>query len=204
MDQLGLRQTDIAAHSRGGAVAITLATLHPERVRSLVLFAPANPFCNRSRTILRFYRSMLGQSFARLVPWLPRIVKACALGRMYGDHHRVPADALAGYTDGLDRAGTIEHVMRIVRSWAADMTWLESQLERLAELPILLIWGDRDRAVGLDSGMELQKRLGQAHLCQLDGVGHIAFEEVPEMVNPIVDRWLLWIAKTPEGKTVWA
>ena len=81
--------------------------------------------------------------------------------------------------------------MRIVRSWAADMEWLEGRLGRLANLPVLLIWGDRDHAVGLESGFELQRRLGGAHLCRLAGVGHIPFEEVPELVNPMVNRWLL-------------
>lgn len=200
MDALGLEQADIAAHSRGGAVAITLATLYPQRVRSLVLFAPANPFCDRSRTILRFYRSLAGRGFARLVPLLPARVKACALGRMYGDRQRVPADALPGYTRGLGLPGTIEHVMRIVRSWKADMVWLERRLGRLGDLPVLLIWGDRDRAVGLESGLELQRRLGRAQLCRLDGVGHIAFEEVPELVNPIVRRWLAHLEQGPGAR----
>ena len=204
MDALGLEQADIAAHSRGGAVAITLATLYPDRVRSLVLFAPANPFCDRSRAILRFYRTRIGRGFARIVPWLPTKVKACALRRMYGDHRRVPADALQGYTVGLGLPGTIDHVMRIVRTWTTDMTWLERRLERLADVPVLLIWGDRDRAVGLESGLELQRRLRGAHLCRLDGVGHIAFEEVPELVNPIVSRWLQWVGRGPGGSPAWS
>ncbi len=190
LDCLGLEQADVAAHSRGGAVAMTLATMHPERVRSLVLFAPANPFCGRSRGMLRFYRSRFGRMFARVVPWLPRGVKAIALQRMYGDRRRVPSDALRGYIDGLRVPGTIEHVLGIVRSWASDMRWLERRLERLRSLPVLLIWGDRDRAVGVESGYELQRRLGEAQLRLLRGVGHIAFEEVPELVNPMVARWL--------------
>ena len=44
MDSKGVAQTDIVGTSHGGSVALMLASLHPERVRSLVLHAPANPF----------------------------------------------------------------------------------------------------------------------------------------------------------------
>ncbi len=39
LDSLGLDETDIVAHSHGGAVALMLAALHPQRVRTLILFA---------------------------------------------------------------------------------------------------------------------------------------------------------------------
>ena len=190
MDELGIERADIAAHSRGGAVAMTMATLFPERVRSLVLFAPANPFCDRSVSIRRFYGSRFGACFARLVPYLPNQLKMMALGRMYGDPRRVPADALPGYINGLELPGTIDHVLRILETWTADMRLLERGLAALQTLPVLLIWGDRDRAVGLDSGYELQRRLGDADLRTLPGVGHIPFEESPEAVNTIVTEWL--------------
>ena len=190
MGELGLDCADIAAHSRGGAVAMTMATLFRDRVRSLILFAPANPFCDRSVGIRKFYGSRLGARFARLVPHLPERFKLMALGRMYGDPRRVPADALSGYIDGLELPGTIDHVLRILETWTADMRLLERSLALLQTLPVLLIWGDRDRAVGPDSGYELQRRLGGADLRMLPGVGHIPFEESPETVNTIVTEWL--------------
>lgn len=201
MRELGIECADIAAHSRGGAVAMTLATLFRTRVRSLILFAPANPFCDRSVGIRKFYGSRLGVRFARLVPHLPRKLKSIALGRMYGDPRRVPADALPGYTNGLEVPGTIDHVLRILQTWTVDMRLLERSLAALSSLPVLLIWGDRDRAVGLDSGYELQRRLGNADLRMLPGVGHIPFEEDPEAVNMIVTEWLGRVgvqASTPE------
>jgi pimeloyl-ACP methyl ester carboxylesterase len=44
MDALDLAEADFVAHSHGGAVALMLTALHPRRVRSLILFAPANPY----------------------------------------------------------------------------------------------------------------------------------------------------------------
>jgi pimeloyl-ACP methyl ester carboxylesterase len=71
------------------------------------------------------------------------------------------------------------------------MRLLRSALAGLAEKPTLLIWGDRDRAVGLKSARELQRTLPQSSLLVLPGVGHIAFEETPEICNQAMRDWLM-------------
>jgi 4,5:9,10-diseco-3-hydroxy-5,9,17-trioxoandrosta-1(10),2-diene-4-oate hydrolase len=191
MDAVGLDEADIAAHSHGGAIAMMFAARHPERVRRLVLFAPANPFCDLGHQLIRFYQTRAGIWLAKQIPWLPRLLKATALSRMYGDPSRVSLDALDGYTAGLRVPGTIDHVLQIVQRWFVDMRLLHSALAKLATKPTLLIWGDRDRAVGLSSARELQRSLTQSSLLVLPGVGHIAFEEMPDLCNQAMRDWLL-------------
>ncbi len=188
MDALAIEVADIAAHSHGGAVALMLAARHPARVRRLVLFAPANPFCDLGKQLIAFYRTHVGMWFARCIPQLPRRLHKTALSRMYGDPTRVRAGDLEGYTDGLNR-DAIEHVLGIVGRWGADMASLRIALAGLVGLPTLLIWGDRDRAVGLLSGRQLAEALG-AHLMVLPGVGHLPFAEMPEVCNRAVREWL--------------
>ncbi len=191
MDALGLDEADIGAHSHGGAVAMMLAARHPRRVRSLILFAPANPFCDLGRQLIHFYQTRFGVWLARQIPHLPRRLKATALSRMYGDPARVVDGALEGYTAGLQVPGTIDHVLQIVRRWSADMSLLRSMLSKLSGKPTLLIWGDRDRAVGLSSGRQLERMLPQSSLVVIHGAGHIAFEEMPEICNQTMREWLL-------------
>ncbi len=183
MDALGLSEADLAGHSHGGAVSLALAARYPGRVRRLILFAPANPFCNHGQRLIRFYTSRIGGVFARLIPVLPLWTKRIALRRMYGDPARVAVDALDGYTAGLSVRGTIDHVLSIVRRWTQDMAHLRSALPALVQIPALLIWGDRDRAVGLDSARQLQRLLLRSSLIVLPGVGHIPFEETPGACN---------------------
>jgi 4,5:9,10-diseco-3-hydroxy-5,9,17-trioxoandrosta-1(10),2-diene-4-oate hydrolase len=190
MNAVGLEEADIAAHSHGGSVAMMLAARHPERVGRLILFAPANPFCDLGHQLIRFYQTRFGMWLARRIPSLPRMLKATALSRMYGDPSRVSVDALDGYTQGLHIPGTMDHVLQIVQRWFVDMGLLRSALTRLAAKPTLLIWGDRDRAVGLNSARELQRTLPQSQLLVLPGVGHIAFEEMPEVCNQAMHDWL--------------
>jgi 4,5:9,10-diseco-3-hydroxy-5,9,17-trioxoandrosta-1(10),2-diene-4-oate hydrolase len=190
MDAIGIDKADIAAHSHGGAVAMMLAARHTDRVRSLILFAPANPFCDLGRQLIGFYQTRFGTWFARLIPWLPRKLKATALSRMYGDPSRVLEGSLEGYIEGLHVPGTMEHVMQIVQRWFVDMGLLRSALVRIATKPVLLIWGDRDRAVGLGSAQRLQEMLLGSRLMVLPGVGHIPFEEMPDVCNQAMREWL--------------
>jgi 4,5:9,10-diseco-3-hydroxy-5,9,17-trioxoandrosta-1(10),2-diene-4-oate hydrolase len=190
MNALGIDQADIAAHSHGGAIAMMFAARHPARVGRLILFAPANPFCDLGTQLIRFYQTRCGVWFARHIPFLPRMLKATALSRMYGDPSRVSLDALDGYTEGLHVPGTMEHVLQIVQRWFVDMGLLRSALPDLAAKPTLLIWGDRDRAVGLNSARELQQILRQSSLLILPGVGHIPFEEIPDVCNQAMRDWL--------------
>jgi 4,5:9,10-diseco-3-hydroxy-5,9,17-trioxoandrosta-1(10),2-diene-4-oate hydrolase len=191
MDALGLAEADIAGHSHGGAVAMMFAARHPDRVRSLILFAPANPFCNLGHPLVRFYRTRFGIWLARQIPFFPRMLKATALSRMYGDPSRVSPGALEGYIDGLHIPGTIDHVLQIIGRWFVDMGLLRSALSDLTAKPTLLIWGDRDRAVGLPSGRELQRTLRKSRLLVIPGAGHIAFEEKPDICNRAMRDWLL-------------
>lgn len=191
MDAVGLDEADIAGHSHGGAIAMMFAARHPDRVRSLILFAPANPFCDLGHRLIRFYQTRFGIWLARQIPALPAMLKATALSRMYGDPSRVAEDSLEGYIEGLHIPGTIDHVLQIVQRWFVDMGLLRSALTRLAAKPTLLIWGDRDRAVGLPSGRELQRTLPHSSLMVIPGVGHIPFEEMPDVCNKAMRDWLL-------------
>jgi pimeloyl-ACP methyl ester carboxylesterase len=190
MDALGLDQADIIGHSHGGAVALMLAARHPDRVRTLALVAPANPFSTVGDSLVRFYSTPLGARLARLAPFLPKRVQMRLLGRMYGDPSRIPAGSLPGYVDGLRVPGSPDHVLAIVRNWFSDMAALHSALPQVAHVPTLLLWGGRDRAVTPESAYQLQRELPNSELVVIPTAGHIVFEEFPEESNRLLLQWL--------------
>ena len=190
MDAAGIAAADIVGHSHGGAISIRLAVRYPQRVRRLVLFAPANPYCNLGEPQIRFYATSFGGLFARqIIPLLPRVLYRRSLERVYGDPTRVSQEILAGYTDGLDRAA-IAHIVEVMRGWSGDMALLEASLPQLAKSPPLLIWGDRDRVVSRQSGKRMAEILG-SRLITVEGTGHVPFEEKPEECNEALVRWLI-------------
>ena len=188
MDALDIAKADVCGHSHGGAISMMLAARHPERVGKLVLFAPANPYCELGRGLIAFYNTRVGSFIARLIPVMPRRVHDMAHKRVYGDPSRATRAALDDYTRNLNR-DSIEHILGIVRGWWQDMAVLRAGLKKLAGRPVLLIWGDRDFVVGLASGRRLAEELG-AQLVVLPGVGHLPFAEEPEVCNEAVGSWL--------------
>ena len=109
---------------------------------------------------------------------------------MYGDPRRVVDGSLEGYTDGLRIPGTVQHILGIVNHWFEDMLELRSALGRITMIPTLLVWGDKDRAVGISSADSLQAVLRCSRLVVVPGAGHIPFEEMPEACNEAVQGWL--------------
>jgi pimeloyl-ACP methyl ester carboxylesterase len=179
MDAQGIGQADIVGTSHGGSVALMLAALHPERVRSLVLHAPANPFSDIADPLIRFYRTALGRWFAGRLPTVPAGVQSLALGRMYGDATRIRNGSLERYIASLRVPGTISYVLSILDRWEMDMAALEAALPSVHKVPALLLWGDRDRAVSLRSGERLAEYFDHAALVVIPGAGHLPHEEVP-------------------------
>jgi 4,5:9,10-diseco-3-hydroxy-5,9,17-trioxoandrosta-1(10),2-diene-4-oate hydrolase len=191
MDESVLPAADFLATSHGGAVALALAAKYPSRVRNLVLHAPANPFSRLGDPLIRFYLSGLGTWFAHRVPNLPEPMQALALGRMYGDPTQVRDGALAKYIGSLRVPGTVAYVLSMLKAWADDMSRLENGLPNLRPIPALLLWGDRDRAVSLESGETLRRWFDQSELVVLPGTGHLPYEECPELLTRLVNSFLV-------------
>jgi pimeloyl-ACP methyl ester carboxylesterase len=179
MDAEGIERADLCASSHGGAVAMFFAATHPERVRSLILQAPANPFCSRSRPQIRLFSTRFGRWLGRRIPTAPRRLQAIALKRMYGDPDRVQPGMLENYVASLRIPGTVEYVLAVLGAWTEDMAQLKRLLRQLRGVPCLLLWGTHDRAVSLASGEALQRLLG-AELDLLPGLGHLPYEEQPQ------------------------
>jgi pimeloyl-ACP methyl ester carboxylesterase len=196
MDSEGIDRADLCASSHGGAVAMFFAATYPERVRSLILQAPANPFCSRSRPQIRLFSSRFGQWLGRRLPGAPRRLQAVALERMYGDPARVQPGILENYVRSLRIPGTVDYVLAVLASWTRDMSQLKHLLRRLRGIPCLLLWGTHDRAVSLASGETLQRILG-AELDLLPGLGHLPYEEQPHEFADRVCRFLASLNPLP-------
>jgi hypothetical protein len=190
MDALGLGAVDIVAHSHGGAIALMLAALRPQRVRRLILFAPANPHSRSGDRLVRFYSSPWGGLALRMLPHLPAPIQRIALGKLYGGPDRVIESCLRTYTEVLSDSSTVHHILSILRCWFVEMSKLRRALRRVARIPTLLVWGDRDCTVSLSSGIRLHRRLPASELIVVPGRGHSVFEEAPEEANRIMLEWL--------------
>ena len=190
MDASSIGAADFLATSHGGAVALMLAAKYPNRVRRLLLHAPANPYSDLADSLINFYLSGLGTWFAHRIATLPASMQSLALGRMYGDPNQIMDGSLAKYIGSLRVPGTVDYVLNMLRTWFDDMAELERALAHVRHIPALLLWGDRDRAVSLESAQKLRQCFDRVEFELLPGTGHLPYEECPEVLTRLVNSFL--------------
>lgn len=179
-----LHEIDIVASSWGGGLAMLLASGN-ERVRSLVLVAPVNPWSEFGRKRVRFCASRLGSLLVHAGLPFSRKVHDVGIKRMYGDPLRITSGTMDGYSARLKRRGLASNLINTLRNWQADMVALREAIPRV-QAPTLLVWGSRDGAVDPSSADSLRMALRQCRVELLPGVGHLPFEETPEVFNRLV------------------
>ena len=188
LEIIGAFPCDLVGSSYGGTTALRLAALEPERIRTLTLVSPANPWSRIGRKRLAALRipaiGWLFPKIARHIHPLPRYFMA----RMYGDASRVSAETVEGYSLPIARHGVLEHAVKITRSWQADMEELEREMPKAAEIPTLIVWGSKDRLVDRASIEPLRKNFKTVKSVVLDGLGHLPYEEGPaQFCPPVMD-----------------
>lgn len=190
MDQAGVVSCDLLGTSHGGALAMMAATLAPHRVRRLVLVAPANPWSAHGRFLIPFLNNpLVALHFLQLAPRLS-ILQEFFFRRLFGDTRRISPGTLEGYLAPMRTRSSFEYGLSVIRTWKQDMRELKTAISLIADIPTLLIWGERDAAVEPASAHHLQARFQNCRLLLMEGVGHLPYEEVPEEFNRTVAVFL--------------
>lgn len=217
-ENLGLGSFDLLGTSRGGAVAMCAAAESmegsdrglasqsphpvaanpagtrmghpalPQRVRRLILVAPVNPYSAHGKRLAPFFATRFGAAGFRWTTARMPFLFPYFHSRLYARRDRIPAGSLEGYKAPLAIPGLFEHGLSIVQTWTADLRELESLLPRLAAIPTLLIWGDKDPAVYVSSMEPLARHFARVKTVVFSGVGHLPYEEcVPEFNRALID-----------------
>ena len=195
IEQLGVSSFDLLGTSHGGAVAMMAAAECVDgnsnlRVQRMVLVAPVNPFSSQGQVLAPFAGSKLGAHLFRFGAEHMKSLFPYWHARMYGNRSNIPADAFAGYLAQFAKPGLVDHGLNIVRTWREDLRELKSVLPKLAGIPTLLMWGDKDPAVYASSAKPLAKYFSDSRLVVFPGVGHLPYEECPQDFNRALIEYL--------------
>jgi pyruvate dehydrogenase E2 component (dihydrolipoamide acetyltransferase) len=178
LDSQEIERAHLVGHSLGGLVACGLALRHPARVRSLTLIASAG----LGEEINRQYVDQFISASNR------RELKG-ALELLFAD----PSQVNRQLVDDVLRYKRIDGVPEALQAIATQVFGNGHQSEvvapRLAalEVPVLVIWGTRDRIIPAEHANHAPER---AEVRLLDGSGHSPHMEQAGELNRIVEEFL--------------
>ncbi len=184
MDRLGIAQADVIGNSMGGRIAWRFALAEPSRVRRLVLVSP-DGFASPGRP---YGEPEPLPAMVRLLPWvMPRAMVRATLGPAYGDQ-ALMTDATVDRAHDLLRAPGVRRAIldRMAQNGLEDPRPL---LPRLT-MPVLLVWGERDRIIPASHAQDWVAVMPQAELIVLPSLGHVPQEEAPAVSLPAVRAFL--------------
>jgi pyruvate dehydrogenase E2 component (dihydrolipoamide acetyltransferase) len=184
--KLDVENSFLLGHSLGGALASALASEQPERVRGLLLIAPAGysriPLAQfLARPEIEF---LLGQTAPRAMRFRPLVNLAY---RSLFSHHHDPSDELIGrlVESRNDIVPGVRNGMHLLRELSKGR-FTESPYEG----PVAGLWGEYDRLVPPKYSMKgLLRVFPEAAVRVLEGIGHHPQEEAPGETLDWIAEW---------------
>jgi pimeloyl-ACP methyl ester carboxylesterase len=187
LDWHRLKTVILGGNSLGGGLSLLVARECPERVRALVLLAPAAATTRIPYAFYPLRLPVLGYAISVLLgpwflPWFMRLV--------YCHPERMIPEAVAGYAPpyrDLSHRLALRQVCRQLE--VPPLEEIAALLRRLTQ-PTSLIWGAHDLILPPAQGHWIKRHLPQAEFHLLPEVGHAPQEEAPARVNKIIIDFL--------------
>jgi pimeloyl-ACP methyl ester carboxylesterase len=185
--QEGGGQAIPVGNSLGGCVALRLAERHGTRLAGVVAVAPAG--LDMSRLLYLVERDPLLRSILALPTPVPSQIIRGAVARLYRQLAFAAPGAVdaavvnsftAHHRDRTTVAGYLDVARRLIGELRDPF-----QLSRIA-IPVLVVWGDRDRLVFHRGAQRILDAVAGARLELMPGVGHCPQVEAPERFTRIL------------------
>jgi pimeloyl-ACP methyl ester carboxylesterase len=182
------KEVFLVGHSAGGALAAGYALEHQEKLKGLVLYAPAVYGSGGSPDWLSWVYDI-----PQLYHLGPLAVSSIAtsglqlLDRSYNDPSQITEETLAGYTAPLKINGWERAFWEFNK---APRTL--GVAERLSELTMrtLVLTGDNDLVVPTENSVQLADELPNADLAIIKATGHLPNEEKPSEFASVIIRYI--------------
>ena len=188
LDELKVQRFVLGGNSLGGEVAWRVASLAPARVQRLVLVDSAG-YELQSQSVPIGFRLANVPGLNRTFEWLlPRGLVEASVREVYGDPAKVTPTLVDRYFETTLREGNRRALVQRFQAQAIDLQSVPANVARLhaLQMPVLLIWGARDRLIPPALGERFKSDIPGSRLVVLDGLGHVPQEEDPAAsVTPV-------------------
>jgi len=187
LDELDIACADLVGNSLGGALALHMAILHPERVRRIVLMGSGGaPFVPgpELRRMLGFYEDPTADNLRAILRNLVFDVEA------FGDLDAL-VDARVDVATAPDAQRSFHAMFTTPDGRPIGEIALAEDAVRSITQPALVVHGREDRIVPVECGQWLFERLQDAELHLFSRCGHWAMLEHPAAFARVVSEFLL-------------
>ena len=197
LDALSVPSFDLVGTSFGGLVALRLAQLAPNRVRSLTLIDATG----LGRTYPFLLRLMMLPPFAPLALRASRRGTEWSLRRlMISDRRAIPPEMWQRLVEYLYQSARATDVSKLARGFSlfSDLRGQREVLSpdelRALDVPTLLLWGEHDRFVPARHGRHAAALVPHSEFRIIPRAGHSPNWELPDEV---IERMVPFLQRGP-------
>ena len=181
----------LVGNSLGGCVALRLAAEQASRVAGVVAAAPAGLQMNRLLFLVE--RDPVLRSLLALPAPVPAAVLRAAVARLYvqlafAPKHRVDPHVISTFTSHHGRRARVASYLEIAHRMLPELR--DALPLDQVHVPLLLVWGDRDRLLFHGGAQRILDAVPGARLELLAGVGHCPQVEAPERFSELLAGFL--------------
>jgi pimeloyl-ACP methyl ester carboxylesterase len=187
MEVMGLKDVVLAGNSLGGGIATFMALLHPEKVGRMVLIDAA-AYNTEFPFIMKMASMPLSAEMTKL--FFSRWMIRQTLSEVYHNGDWITDDQVQAYYDRSRTANALNAQIEVVR--ALEFSRFEKYVDRIPEIKTktLIIWGDDDRWIPVDSAYRFSRELRDSILVILPNCGHLPQEEHPDATARVIDAFV--------------
>jgi epoxide hydrolase 4 len=197
----GVERADVVGHDWGAAVAYGVAALHPESVRRLAILNVPHParMLAGFRTFKQLRKSwyMFFFQLPFIPEWLlrrdgfsPIKLALRADGAKLGRPTVFSDEDLEHYVRAWSYDGALTAMLNYYRAALRQTPRAASARMRPIEAPTLVIWGDRDTALGSELAQPEARWVKDVRVVHLPEATHWVQHDDPERVNELLTEFL--------------
>lgn len=182
----GIRKCIVVGNSLGGLIAYTYTFRYPSQVDKLILIDAAGYPKVGGKGNLAFTLGKVPVLNKVLTIITPLSLVRRSIEDVYGDKSKVTDELVMLYRDMACRTGNRQALLQRLKFDQLGDTTLLPRIQQ----PTLIIWGDQDQLIPVANAYKFQRDLPNNQLVILKGQGHVPMEESPEIVIPLVRKFI--------------
>ncbi len=190
VDSLQLDNITLVVHDFGGPIGLSFALRNPQKIKRIVLFntwlweTASNPEAQKVNKLLN---SGMGKFLYLNMNLSPKVL----LKQGFYNKKALSKDMHKHYTKVFPNKDSRYSLLRIGQSMVGSSDWYQQQweqMEQLADKPMLILWGTKDRFLGPEYLNRWKQQFPKAHVNEFD-CGHFVQEEQPEQVTKAMESF---------------